>query len=85
MKKSEKNFNKKVKTKGLVIPTEWDERGNISAVVISTYNEENYTVELNKKGQELLSLIREPVKVTGVLRMNGKDMIIDVEKYNIIK
>jgi len=85
MKKSKEKLVKKIKTKGLVIPTDWDEKGNVSAVVISTHNEENYTVELNQKGRELLSLIREPVKVTGMLRMTDRDMIIDVEQYKLLR
>ena len=85
MKKSKQKVTKKIKTKGLVIPTDWDEKGKVSAVVISTHNEETFSVELNQKGRELLSLIREPVKVTGVLRMNDRDMIIDIEQYKLLK
>ena len=71
---------KKIKTKGLVIPADWDEMGNVSAVVISTHDEENYRVKLDRKGRELLPLIRKPVKVSGMLRMNDGDIIIDVER-----
>jgi hypothetical protein len=85
MKKPKEKLSKKIKTKGLVIPTDWDEKGNVSAVVISTHDEEDYTVKLNKKGRELLSFIREPVRVTGMLRMMDKDMILDVEQYKLLK
>jgi hypothetical protein len=85
MGRSKNKISKKIKTKGLVIPKDWDEHGNVCAVVISTYNEEDYTVELNRKGRELLSLIREPVKVSGSLQIKDGNMIIDVERYNVIQ
>ena len=84
MKRSKKRLSKKIKTKGLVIPTDWDERGNVSAVIISTHNEEEYAVKLNRKGRELLSLIREPVKVTGSITRNEVNQIIDIEDNSIL-
>jgi len=84
MESSQKPAGKKIKTKGIIIPTDWDEKGNVSAIVISTHNEEEYKIELNKKGRELLALIREPVKVTGILRTDKTSKVIDIEKYSII-
>jgi len=84
MKRSKQKLIQKIKTKGLVIPTDWDEKGNVSAVVISTHNEEEYAVKLNRKGKELLSLIREPVKVTGQLTMSEFNKIIDIQEYSIL-
>ena len=85
MKKSKEKLPKKIKTKGLVIPIDWDETGKVSAVVISTYNEKVYTVKLDQKGRELLPLIRKPITVTGMLRKSDGDTIIDIEQYTIIK
>ena len=84
MKKPKKKPPKKIKTKGLVIPTDWDEKGNVSAVIISTHDEEEYAVKLNTKGRELLSLIREPIKVTGHLTRCEFNKVIDIEEYSIL-
>lgn len=84
MKKLQRESYKKLKTKGIVIPTDWDEKGNVSAIVIATHNEEEYLVELNQKGRELLALIREPIKVTGILRTDRNSKIIEVEEYHLI-
>ena len=84
MKKNNKTLPKKIKTKGLVIPNDWDTSGRVTSVLISTHDEENYTVELNQKGRVLLSFIRKPVKVAGILRKSNGDMVIDIENYNII-
>ena len=53
MKNTKKINGGKIKLKGLVMPTGWDEKGNVSAVNISTHNEEDFTVLLNEKGKEL--------------------------------
>ena len=85
MKKTKKTIGRKIKLKGLVMPTGWDEKGNVSAVNISTHDEKDYPVLLNEKGKELLSIIRTPVKVTGSLRMEKTIKILNVEEYNIIE
>ena len=84
MKNAKKISSGKVKLKGIVMPTDWDEKGNVSAVNISTYNEEDYSVLLNEKGKELLSIIRMPVKVAGSIKSEKSMKIINVEEYSII-
>ena len=84
MKKTKKTSGSKIKLKGIVMPTDWDEKGNVSAVSISTHNEEDYSVLLNEKGKELLSIIRMPIKVTGLIRSEKSMKIINVEEYSII-
>ncbi|MFH1488946.1 MAG: hypothetical protein ABII06_08590, partial [Pseudomonadota bacterium] len=46
---------------GIVVPVDWDQKGNIIALAISTLNEDEYFVHKNDKGEELMSHIRKMV------------------------
>ena len=66
------------------MPTDWDEKGNVCAVNISTHDEEEYSVLLNAKGKELLAIIRKPVKAMGSIRLEKNRKIIKIEEYGVI-
>ena len=72
--------------RGLIIPVDWDDRGNIIAAAIFTQFEQEYFIEQNPWGEELLAFVRQRVKVSGILRedKNGKQ-IITVNKYEILE
>lgn len=72
--------------RGLIIPVDWDDRGNIIAAAVSTYFEEEYFIDQNPWGEELLAFVRERVKASGIVRedKHGKK-IITVKKYEIIE
>ena len=84
MKKTRKINGSKIKLKGLVMPTDWDEKGNVSAINISAQNEEEYSVLLDDKGNELLAISRKPVIAVGSLRLEKNRKIIKVEEYSVI-
>jgi hypothetical protein len=67
--------------KGLVIPVNWDERGKAVAAALSTYTEDEYLIDNDYKGRELLHLIKEEVEITGVVKETKEKKIITVEKY----
>ena len=72
--------------RGLVLPVDWDERGNIKSLAISTNSEEEYVVDENPLADELLAFTRLRVKVKGSVREddNGKK-VITVEKYEVLE
>ncbi len=49
---------------GYVTPEDWDDDDNVIAIKIST-EEDDYLVNRNKAGKELLQFIDEEVEVTG--------------------
>jgi len=69
--------------KGIIIPVDWDEKGNAVSVVVSTHTEEEYLVSNDSKGKELLNFIREGVEVTGLVKEVAGIKIIKVK--NIAK
>ena len=72
--------------RGLVLPVDWDERGNIKSLAVSTNSEEEYLVDENPLADELLAFTRLRVKVRGSVREdeNGKK-VITVEKYEVLE
>ena len=71
--------------KGLVIPVAWDEEGNVHHVSIFGVHEEQYLVELDAKGKELLALTRAKLKIRGLIRELVKgEKIIQVKSYSLV-
>ena len=72
--------------RGLIVPANWDERGNIIAAAISTYSEEDYLIDQNPWGDELLAFVRQKAKVSGVVRQakDGKK-VVTVKAYEILE
>ena len=71
--------------RGLIIPVDWDERGNISSIAVSTNFEEEYLVDENPLADELLAFARLRVKVQGSVREEEGKKIITVEKYEVLE
>jgi len=70
--------------RGIVIPVHWDKEGNALAVAISSPNEQEHVIEQDKKGKELIGLIRQEIEVSGVVRKvikGGKT--ITVKSYRL--
>ena len=67
--------------KGIVIPVDWDEKGKVVAAAISTHNEDEYLIDNDYKGEELLHFVQEEVEVSGVAKENKDKKIIAVQKY----
>ena len=67
--------------KGIVIAVDWDEKGKVVAAAISTHDEDEYLIDNDYKGEELLHLVREEVEVSGVAKENKDKKIIAVQKY----
>lgn len=69
--------------KGIVVPVEWDEKGDILAVSILTDNEDEYTVDHHGKGSEFLDLINAEVDVDGYVDIVKGEKRIKIKSYFI--
>jgi hypothetical protein len=75
-----------VTIRGLIVPMDWDDRGSITGVAISTPFEEEYRIELDQRGKELLGFIRGRVTASGVVTLDADGRkVIMVETYQIIE
>jgi hypothetical protein len=72
--------------RGLILPVDWDERGTIRSIAVSTNSEEEYIVDENPLADELLAFVRLRAKVKGFVREgeNGKK-IITVKNYEVLE
>ena len=58
----------KITVTGIIVPVVWDEKGNPVSMAIATYAEQEYLINARtKKGKELQQLVRQKVRVTGIL------------------
>ena len=75
----------KPKIRGIVLPEKWNDEGSVISVAIHTDDETAYLVEQNRKGRELLKLIRCKVEAEGKIRerLDGKTILM-VREYNTI-
>ena len=64
---------------------DWNEKGSVVALAISTPNEDEYLIDNDYKGKELLHSIQEEVEVSGVVREDENKKIITVQKYILKK
>ena len=72
--------------RGLLVPVDWDERGNITETAVSTYFEEEYLIERNARGEALLPFLREKVKVVGLVRVDERGKkVLRVEEFEVIE
>ena len=70
------------KIEGIIIPSTWDEDGNIKGVSLHTFDEKEYRVEYGGVGRELLAHIHHKVAATGKIRerLDGR-LYINVKSY----
>ena len=72
--------------RGLLVPMDWDERGNITEIAVSTYFEEEYLIEKNVRGEALLPFLRQKVKVIGLVRTDERGRkVVKVEEYEVVE
>jgi hypothetical protein len=72
--------------RGLLVPIDWDEKGNITETAVSTYFEEEYRIERNARGEALLPFLRQKVKVIGLVSMDDHGRkVVRVEEYEVIE
>jgi hypothetical protein len=75
--------NNLVTMRGIVIPADWDEKGNVVAVALSTYDEVECLIENHEKETELKAFIREEVEISGILREEKNRLIMKIKEYRL--
>ena len=67
--------------KGIVLPVNWDADGNATAMVISTYNENEYMITPDEKSLELLAFLRQEVEIVGQIKTVNNKKYVMVKEY----
>jgi len=65
-----------INVKGILIPVNWDKKGNVVSVAIATDDENEYLVEDQELSVKLKGRLRQVVEVSGIVkRARGKNII----------
>lgn len=84
VKKKRGTVDKLTTVRGIVIPADWDEEGNMIAVAISGSDEQEYLIEKDAKGKQLLELIRHEIEIDGLVSKAIKGRkAIKVKSYRL--
>lgn len=72
-----------ITTIGVVIPVEWDINGKPSAYAFSTYEENEYLIDIRTDlGKEISAIEKQKISVTGTLgRMVKNRRVISITRY----
>ncbi|MBC8392023.1 MAG: hypothetical protein H8E17_05595 [Deltaproteobacteria bacterium] len=75
MKKRKKDSQALIK--GIIIPSQWDDKGKIIGVSINSNDEKAYLIEPIGAGKDLLNLIHQKLAVRGKVRqrIDGNKLI----------
>ena len=68
--------------KGILIPVDWNEKGEAVAIALSTYDEEQYLIS-NNRLEELKRLIRQEVELSGEIKTRGRKKTIQVKTFSL--
>jgi hypothetical protein len=71
-----------INIKGIIIPVNWDAKGNVIGMAIATRKEEEYFIEDDGKAAKLISYLRQEVKITGVLKNRGDKKYIKIMRLS---
>lgn len=72
-----------ITVRGLLVPAAWDEKGEVTAIATSTFDEEEYLLDYNKKIDRLLLLVQKEVEVSGYVRNEKGKKIMKVQKFHL--
>ena len=70
-----------INVKGILIPVNWDKKGNVVSVAIATDDENEYLVEDQELLVKLKGQLRQVVEVSGIVKKAGGKNIIRIKRW----
>jgi hypothetical protein len=67
---------------GIIIPANWDEKGNVVDLAIATRDEKEYLITDKDQVARLKPLLRQEVEIKGTLRTKEGRRIINVQRLS---
>lgn len=68
---------------GVIVPADWDRQGNVTGVSISAFDEQEYLVQKQVKGAELIQHLRKDAEVVGWVEVERGKKKITVKHYRL--
>ena len=85
MVKKHPDLEKTISLQGIIIPSAWDKDGNVITISLSTFDEEEYSIGSDHLWRELMALLREKVRIRGIISRKGEKQIISVTDFQRIE
>ena len=77
--------DKQITIRGLIVPSEWDDRGNVISISVSSFNEDEYLIEEDNVSEKIHNHIRETVEASGFVREEGGVKRIKIKSFRVKK
>ena len=68
---------------GVIVPADWDRQGNVTGVSISAFDEEEYVVQQQVRGAELIQHVHKNAEVVGWVEGERGKKKITVKHYRL--
>ena len=69
--------------RGILVPVDWDDEGNVTAVAVSTRDEREYLIDRDAIGKGLQSHIREEIELSGILKDGPAGRTVTVKEFRL--
>jgi hypothetical protein len=70
---------------GIIIPANWDNKGNVVDLAIATRDEEEYLITDKDQVTRLKPLLRQEVEIRGILQTREGRRMIKVKRFSKLK
>ncbi len=81
-----KKASRQIAISGIVTAAAWDKDATVTAVSISTHDEQEYLISSRGKGKELLKLVQKEVELTGSVRKREDGtQVLTVRSYRVVE
>ena len=76
------DFDDQTDLRGLVVPAQWNKNGEIVGIAISSYDEKDYPVLMDKVGRRLMVFMHQEVSVMGRIIMKDNREVIIIKEFD---
>ena len=68
---------------GIIVPSEWNEKGEIQNIVIVTFDEDTFLIADNDHARTLMNSLRKTVTLSGKVSIKGAQKEIRISSFQI--
>ena len=68
---------------GIIVPSEWNEKGEIQNIVIVTFDEDTFLIADNGHAKTLMNSLRKTVTLSGKVSIKGTQKEIRISNFQI--
>ncbi len=73
---------RKITAKGILLPSEWDEKGSILALTFFTHDEDEYLVKGKELMPKLLAVLRREMVIEGYVRWEDGQKKVQITAFS---